>query len=284
MAEIQELFAKLQGSTPPGPSTDRQTQNSVKSPSLLKSPTRQLSQSHSVSTLMTRDVSNTMAGNPDFDSADRTANLLNLLRFNQPSQIVSASDIVRQTSESQEQNVDIKRNAAASMSASDLVDQITRNVSMKPSATVSSSSNIKPESSQEQTSENPQDFLLKLLNTMPTPSESRSPVHARTAMQGVSKDGSISPVNGAPEKETTPIRIFGSKEDGRDTPFEPPSVGPMFTYVNPFEQLSASSPRRRSPKQTVDNETARSGTPKVEILKSKRDGRGKQMLELSLTA
>ena len=281
MAEIQELFAKLQGSASPGPSTDRQIHNPIKSPSPLKSPLPQLSQSQNVSTQMTRDLSNIKTGKLDFDSADQTANLLSLLRFNQSSQTVSASDTVRQTSQSQEQSADMKRNAAASISASDLVDQLTRNVSMKPSATVSSPSTVKPESYQENSSENPQDFLLKLLNTMPNHSESRSPTHVRTATQGVPKDVNMSPVNGAAEKETTPIRIFGSNEDDGDTPFEPPSVGPMFTYVNPFEQLSASSPMRRSPKQTMDSGMARSSTPKVEILKNKQESRGKQLLGLS---
>ena len=278
MAEIQELFAKLQGSTSPGPSTDRQTHNPINSPTHLTSPSHLMSQSQSVPTLMSRDNLNTKTGNPDLDSADQTANLLNLLRFNQPSQTASASDIVRQKSQSQEQSADMKRNATASISASDLVDQLTRNVSMNPSATVSSSPTKKPESHQEKSSENPQDFLLKLLNTMPTPSESRSPSRAKIAMQEIPKGGNMSPIDGVPEKETTPIRIFGNNEDDIETPFEPLSVGSMFTYVNPFEQLSASSPRRRSPKAMLKGETTGGSTPRVEILKSKRENRGKQLL------
>ena len=54
----------------------------------------------------------------------------------------------------------------------------------------------------------------------------------------------------SPTRRSSPIRFFGSKEN-TPTPFQPEAItksspstknGPLFTYVNPFEQLSASSP------------------------------------------
>lgn len=58
-------------------------------------------------------------------------------------------------------------------------------------------------------------------------------------------------------RNESPIRFFGSNENATPTPFEPydiPKVepsektGPIFTYVNPFENLAASSPRGASPR------------------------------------
>ena len=58
-------------------------------------------------------------------------------------------------------------------------------------------------------------------------------------------------------RNESPIRFFGSNENARPTPFEPQDIpkaepsektGPIFTYVNPFENLAASSPRGASPR------------------------------------
>ena len=58
-------------------------------------------------------------------------------------------------------------------------------------------------------------------------------------------------------RNESPIRFFGSSETDRPTPFEPQDIpkaepsqktGPIFTYVNPFENLAASSPRGTNPK------------------------------------
>ena len=58
-------------------------------------------------------------------------------------------------------------------------------------------------------------------------------------------------------RNQSPIRFFGSNENATPTPFEPQDIpkvepsqktGPIFTYVNPFESLAASSPRGANPK------------------------------------
>ena len=58
-------------------------------------------------------------------------------------------------------------------------------------------------------------------------------------------------------RNKSPIRFFGSNENATPTPFEPQDIpkaepsrktGPIFTYVNPFESLAASSPRGVNPR------------------------------------
>ncbi|CAF9928860.1 hypothetical protein IMSHALPRED_007763 [Imshaugia aleurites] len=58
-------------------------------------------------------------------------------------------------------------------------------------------------------------------------------------------------------RNESPIRFFGSNENTTPTPFEPQDIpkaepsqktGPIFTYVNPFENLAASSPRGVNPR------------------------------------
>ena len=58
-------------------------------------------------------------------------------------------------------------------------------------------------------------------------------------------------------RNESPIRLFGSNENVAPTPFEPQDIpkagssqktGPIFTYVNPFENLAASSPRGAVPR------------------------------------
>ncbi|MCJ1358588.1 MAG: hypothetical protein MMC33_008588 [Icmadophila ericetorum] len=60
-----------------------------------------------------------------------------------------------------------------------------------------------------------------------------------------------SPQEAPPKRNDSPIRIFGSNDGKEPTPFDPqdipksePSKESIFTYVNPFEQLAASSPRK----------------------------------------
>ena len=121
------------------------------------------------------------------------------------------------------------------------------------------------------TSSNHQDFLLKLLNqsnpSQPAIAENNtaavaSPTskdHDTTADQITQKlaDASLgarSPAVSADTRGDSPIRVFGSSDEGQPTPFAPedlpkakahtqPKKDSIFTYVNPFEQLAASSPR-----------------------------------------
>lgn len=132
--------------------------------------------------------------------------------------------------------------------------------------------------------EDTQNFLLSLLHRKqpaaePTPLQAPAPqAVAASVVDDLVKGlrdaaidahaGNLDTTHGA--TESTPVRLFGDSREA--TPFEaPPSAtkkGPVFTYVNPFEQLSASAPKR-TPKPE-----GRSATPKVEILKHGRDGSG----------
>lgn len=71
-------------------------------------------------------------------------------------------------------------------------------------------------------------------------------------------------------RRESPIRLFGSKENVSPTPFEPavsPTVpstqksGSIFTYVNPFEQLAASSPRNTKSKVSANGDKRKKKSP-----------------------
>ena len=135
--------------------------------------------------------------------------------------------------------------------------------------------------------EETQNFLLSLLHRPKQVAAEPAPVQAPIPQQ-VSSDAVDNLVRGLREaaleasggnttdtsqgaRETTPARLFGS--DSREaTPFDVPQVqvkkGPVFTYVNPFEQLSASSPK------PTGKPEGRVAPPKVEILKHGRDASG----------
>ena len=67
-----------------------------------------------------------------------------------------------------------------------------------------------------------------------------------------------------PARNSSPIRYFGSKES-TPTPFQPEAIakaspshnGSIFTYVNPFEQLAASSPRNTQPGVTSNGDSSK---------------------------
>ena len=84
-------------------------------------------------------------------------------------------------------------------------------------------------------------------------------------------------------RNESPIRFFGSSENATPTPFEPPDipkaepsqkVGPIFTYVNPFENLAASSPRgvnpRASPNGDIHNRKIKASSPAAVHASSRR--------------
>ena len=129
-------------------------------------------------------------------------------------------------------------------------------------------------------SENPQDLLLRLLNQA-KPAQGSSPSSrpqelnnfagaAEDAMHGIHDSGLNKPesaVSPPPALGKSALPTFGGEQLHEFTSSPQPSAanrGSIFTYVNPFEQLSASSPRNRTPKPTDRSQNA---TPKVEILK-----------------
>ena len=84
-------------------------------------------------------------------------------------------------------------------------------------------------------------------------------------------------------RNESPIRFFGSNENAKPTPFEPQDIpkaepsrktGPIFTYVNPFENLAASSPRsmnpRTSPNGDIHKRKIKSSSPGAVHASSRR--------------
>ena len=141
-----------------------------------------------------------------------------------------------------------------------------------------------------QSTANPQDFLLQLLSRpkptqtvnssftfqSPAPKPQEVPIIDRgidkisqdladTTLHKEKAHGVASIDRGSAVRNDSPIRIFGSSDSREPTPFEPqtmtksePQKEPMFTYVNPFEQLTASLPRNDRPRsgtQTPNRES-----------------------------
>ena len=178
------------------------------------------------------------------------------------------------------------------VSASDLVassmGRPTASISRENASPSSSSVRQTPAPTPQQTA-NPQDFLLQLLNRpkprqTTTSSSSFQPFVSKPQVDSVA-DHNINeisqdladtnihkekPENAAhfsrssTNRNESPIRIFGSNESREPTPFDPqtvhksdPQKESMFTYVNPFDQLTASLPRKDKSKSGTQN-------PKVE--------------------
>ena len=197
---------------------------------------------------------------PNQAASDRTANLLNLLRFNSQTEPASPnnkpiSSGLRSGHAPPSRNVN-----ARGVSASDLVaSSMGKPSSLDNQAQAAPSSVPAPKSS----SASPQDYLLQLLNrTQPAPAKTHAPqpvapsaypdvdtLSRNLANASIKKESVGSKDNEGIKRGRTesPIRIFGTSESKEPTPFEPPKIekadNSLFTYVNPFEQLAASSPR-----------------------------------------
>lgn len=148
------------------------------------------------------------------------------------------------------------------ISASDLVASFTGGKSATP---------IQREKIPATSSINHQDALLRLLNQTTSradavPKNSSGSTDATTNQ--LSEDLAASSLDNkhqsvidskssVSERNESPIRFFGSNENTTPTPFEPQDIPkpepsqktrPLFTYVNPFENLAASSPRGANPR------------------------------------
>ena len=207
-------------------------------------------------------------------NADRTANLLNLLKFSTPSSAQQSQQHSHQISDRSKSQPKQQHNPPTAprpshgdlsatpdahsvhgrgISASDLVASLMGKQST-PTSQAPRETTPKPT-----TSANHQDFLLKLLNQSSAPhsemgSASSKPrsdeANIGSIAQGMAET-SLEDQRATPSgRKESPIRVFGSNDE-QTTPFEPqdmPKLEPaakkdgIFTYVNPFEQLAASSP------------------------------------------
>ncbi|CAL8579472.1 hypothetical protein XPA_005216 [Xanthoria parietina] len=192
------------------------------------------------------------AGDPA--STERTANLLSLLKFGPSTASTYATSQQQPPAQSAHARPDTHSVHGRGISASDLVGSF-----MGKSSSPLSRENIKPPPSASH-----QDALLKLLNRSTsqaaTPRQSPNPsrtqdedVSVKRLSQGLAtaslqkQTSQGSDAGSRASRKESPIRYFGTSE-AQLTPFEPqhlpkPKKEPIFTYVNPFEQLAASSPR-----------------------------------------
>lgn len=252
-AQLQILSQSQLRTVSPKPST---VSNPLKHLSLISSP--EMSQNPTTPALAA-----------DRPSSDQTASLLNLLKFSAPAPSSRGSSIQSPQAASHVSQSTFQASPTThsvhgrGISASDLVASY-----MGKSPTSGPRENIATPSST-----NHQDMLLKLLNRtnppqstfadqsiIPLPGsldESTAIPHTRdntinTAIRTKSTSGAGDTQSGHSTRHESPIRVFGGINDGEPTPFKPqdlpkidpaPKKGPLFTYVNPFEQLAASSPR-----------------------------------------
>ena len=219
----------------------------------------------------------------DQSGSDRTAHLLNLLKFKAPPQSNQGSSTPPQSPAPNARpgygglqgtsNSSTYSLHGRGISASDLVASLSPKPASTPPRTVPLPGSAATSSA------NPQDFLLQLLRPKATQSVTSSGLNKgdnsqlpnQVAPQAVidtlskkledtylgnaSNHGSSSIEGERTARNDSPIRIFGSNDSKEPTPFEPqdmPKVDPpkesIFTYVNPFEQLAASSPRNAKPR------------------------------------
>ncbi|KAL9034258.1 MAG: hypothetical protein Q9214_007126, partial [Letrouitia sp. 1 TL-2023] len=207
---------------------------------------------HSHANIAAMSKNSTPAPSADQLTGDRTANLLNLLKFGTPTNSAQ-SPLQNQSSSSRPGygSPDTHSVHGRGISASDLVGSFMGKSSSPPIAR----ENLKPN-----VSSNHQDVLLKLLNRSAPPQPTGQQGHARQGLHDLvetetKRQSSTTPSGHRSDSVTrheSPIRYFGGSEEAQPTPFEPqdmpntvsvPVKSSIFTYVNPFEQLAASSPR-----------------------------------------
>lgn len=295
MADLQELLQRLNGGGASGgnhqqlPSSQQQhphyQQPSVSSP--IFSPAPSGPAPHHPSHVMSPNIlssANTPAPEQGAGFASQqtpqqqSANLLNLLRFN-------AQPGLGQRSVSQQppqQQPPVAPAHGRTVSASDFVSGFMGNRSGSQTSVPAAVQSPPPAA----VSENPQDLLLRLLNhPKPSQSPARSshasvaafspPVLSHmpeTAVDDLAQDladAVLDSVTADPSGSAaaSPMRVFGNDGTGNVPRAQPEaaSLAPKFTYVNPFDQLAAASPRNRTPVA----EASRAAAPKVEILKPK---------------
>ncbi|KAF2855241.1 hypothetical protein T440DRAFT_206759 [Plenodomus tracheiphilus IPT5] len=276
MADLQELFARLNSGAS---GNQQQQQHSYQQPSVsspLFSPSPSGPQPHHQSAVMSPNTST--ANTPAPEQGQQATNLLNLLRFN--------GGQVRRVSQNAP-TLEASPAHSRTVSNADLATSFANN---RTSSYGTGSMTPTPVQQAPAASENPQDLLLRLLNhPKPAQSDERSsrasaaafspPVISNkpeTVVDDLAQDladaeaekVSADPSTSAAPATSSPMRIFGSDGTRTSERFQPEatSLAPKFTYVNPFDQLEAASPRNRTP----NPEPSRVPGPKVEILKKQK--------------
>jgi hypothetical protein len=236
----------------------------------------------------------TAAGGPS--NADRTSSLLNLLKFSQPSTTSSASNTIpigtplppsREPSSHYAAPDTVGQSGSAQgRGGSDLLAALMGSSQSTTGQQTSSSyaSAAQPvqssfASANTSTPADTQAYLLQLLN-QPKPAQSDSTPQLKstkvfTPPSKASSQGDVGEITQALEDASLDMNMMGqaatesipsfANENVRDS--APKNTQGLFTYVNPFEQLAASSPRNRTPKNATPGP---SGSPAIQILKHPR--------------
>ncbi|OBW64530.1 MAG: DNA-directed RNA polymerase [Aureobasidium pullulans] len=256
MADLQELFSRLK--SPATSSNDQQGQQQHSHPSIWAQPQPHSYQQPSVSSPLFSPPIHTP--NPQHHSAimspsltpapgdNKSNDLLNLLKFNSNqmaaamSPLASLQNIASQNPSPQLQPV---QQQSRSVSANDLVASFNQKPSSASSLRISMPS-PQPEQKSQQPLGDAQNFLLGLLNR---PKNGVAADSQPPAMQPAQAPETIinepTPSADAVDPQDPSVRLFGSAGSRETTPFEGPSSAkkPVFTYINPFEQMTASSPK-----------------------------------------
>lgn len=203
---------------------------------------------------------------PQSNNPDRAANLLSLLRFSQGAEAAgpatSATGVYEQSRPAPIQEVPSNGH---NISASDLVSSLFGGMPAPAPAppapapqAPAAPANIAPAHEEGAPSDHTQDILLRLLNRSQQVDESVETPISVAAHQDVSQVSSIAPEplrNG--EALTDTVKSLFESVAKPETVVSPSvSKDSMFTYVNPFDQLAAISPRTKSPQPRSDNESA----------------------------
>ncbi|RDW95301.1 WD40 repeat-like protein [Coleophoma crateriformis] len=230
-------------------------------------------------------------------NADRTSSLLNLLKFSQPSSSspsgpapigAPALPVSRDTSASYNASPELLRQVSTPSqgragSSSDLLAALMSSAHTKP---VQQQSPQPVAAVQPQTTTWPsaatsppadtQAYLLRLLNQpKPPQTDAASTPPPKSAVQPVKEKvvDEVGDLAQALEAQLDLKIMEPAAAESLDKPFSketpPPAPKPpqsMFTYVNPFDQLAASSPRVRTPKPATPAQAA-SPAPTFQILK-----------------
>ena len=225
---------------------------------------------------------------PQSTSAQMTNPLLNLLKFGSASPQPSQQQQPPGPSKPEYGSASTHSIHGRGISASDLVASFTGGKSATPTQRekIPATSSI-----------NHQDALLRLLNQTTSRADagqqkSSGSTDATTNQLSEDLAGSSSEnqhqsvldtKSSVSGRNESPIRFFGTNENTTPTPFEPQDIpkaepsqktGPIFTYVNPFENLAASSPRgpnpRAPPNGDIHKRKIKSPSPAVVHASSRR--------------
>lgn len=252
MADLQELFSRLKSPAASAPASEHQQQQPPQQqpqqhPSIWAQPSSY--QQPSVSSPIFSPPIHTP--NPHHPSAimspsqtpvPNSNDLLNLLKFNtnqQNSAMSPLASLQNIAAHSPSPQAPPASQNPRTVAASDLVASFQQKPSNASSLRISMPS---PQPEQKaQPLGDAQNFLLNLLNRPKQAATGSLPPQLAepTVKQPAASADILDPTDPS-------VRLFGSAGSRETTPFEAPSQakkGPIFTYVNPFEQMTASSPK-----------------------------------------